>query len=270
MLRSVVRLFAAGWLFTLGNAMTLAGIIYSVPAAVYSEGFNSLPTNGNNLPWINDSTVAGWSLFDSQATPVSIYGADDGTNINGSFYSYGMPLDVERSLGAFGNGSSYFGSPPLGSPAGHIAVEIVNTTGMTLNSFFIAYMGEQWRSENILQQSMVLQYGYGPTFAGVNNWTTPGGNFDFNGPVFGPVGIPINGNSQGLIAGLGGTVSNQNWLSGQTLWIRWNVMNELGGSHAFAVDNFQFQATGVPEPSSLCSILTLVVFLSCKRIRTKR
>jgi len=268
MMRSAVRLFVVGWILSFGNAMTSAGIIYSVPTAVYSEGFNSLPAIGNSLPWINDNTVSGWSLFDSQATSVSVYGADDGTNTNGSFYSYGMPMDVERSLGAFGNGASYFGSPPLGSPAGHIAVEIVNNTGLTLNSFFIAYMGEQWRSENILQKSMVLQYGYGPTFASVSNWTAPGGNFDFNGPVFGPVGVPINGNAQGLIAGLGGTVTNQNWLNGQTLWIRWTVMNEFGGSHAFAVDNFQFQATGVPEPSALCSILALGAFMCCQRNRT--
>jgi len=263
-----MKMFVAGWILHFGNSISFAGIIYSVAASVYSQDFNSLPTNGNNLTWTNDNTVVGWSLFDSQAVPISVYGADDGTNNNGSFYSYGTLSNVERSLGAFGNGSSYFGSPPLGSPAGHIAVEIVNNTGITLNSFFIAYMGEQWRSENALQQTMTLEFGYGSSFTGVSNWTAPGGNFDFNGPVFGPIGIPIDGNAQGLITGLGGTVANQNWLNGQTLWIRWRVMNENGGSHAFAVDNFQFQAAGVPEPSALCSMLALVTVALFKRSRT--
>ncbi len=262
MLQATVRLLVAALILYLGNSIATAGIVYSLPSSVYSQGFNSLPTNGNNLSWANDTTVVGWSLFDSQATPVSVYGADDGTNINGSFYSYGAPFNVERALGAFGNGSPYFGSPPLGSPAGHIAVEIINNTGSTLNFFLIGYMGEQWRSENALQQSMVLEYGYGSTFTSVNNWISPGGNFNFNGPVFGPVGVPINGNTQGMISGLGGIVSNQNWLNGQTLWIRWTVMNEVGGSHAFAVDNFQFQASAVPEPTTLYPILALTAFSS--------
>jgi hypothetical protein len=54
-----------------------------------------------------------------------------------------------------------------------------------------------------------------------------------------------------LLAGIGGTIGSLSWNDGDTLWIRWIENNDVGNDHGLALDNFQFTASVVPEPSTL-------------------
>ena len=91
--------------------------------ATYNQNFDTLAISGTNIPWTNDSTIAGWSLFSQAAggTPITAYNADTGSSNTGSFDSYGLAGSSDRALGGLAAGSAYFGAPATGSVAGWIA-----------------------------------------------------------------------------------------------------------------------------------------------------
>ena len=124
--------------------------------------FNTLAATGTNIPWTNDSTIAGWSLFDRIGAAISAYNADPGSSNTGSFDSYGATGSTDRALGGLASGGAYFGSPTAGNVAGWIAFAATNTSGSTIDTLNLNFNGEQWRNGgNTTAQSMVLQYGFG-------------------------------------------------------------------------------------------------------------
>jgi hypothetical protein len=58
-------------------------------------------------------------------------------------------------------------------------------------------------------QTMVVEYGFGTSFTAVSTWTPSGSGFNFTSPVFTNTasGAAVDGNTAGLIAGLGGSVN---------------------------------------------------------------
>jgi autotransporter-associated beta strand protein len=217
-----------------------------------SQNFGTLTTTtGSAQPWANDttltlgdSTLDGWSLFNFLNAPITTYNAGTGSSSAGSFYSFGATADTERALGGVASGGTYFGSPASGAVAGYITFAATNTSVATLTSFTLGFDGEQWRNGgNTTQQTMVLEYGFGGTFDTVT-WTAPAGNFDWTGPVATGTAAAVDGNTTGLVAGRGGTISGLNWATGQTLWVRWIERNDAGNDHGLAIDNFAFSWTG--------------------------
>jgi hypothetical protein len=207
----------------------------------YFQNFDSLPTTGTNHTWTNDFTLPGWSLFHQPepGTKISVYDANHGSNNKGSFYSYGLINDSDRALGGLGSGSAYFGSPGTGTLAGWIAFAAQNTTGLTLNHITLKFDGEQWRNGgNTTPQSLVLEYGLGETFDTVSSWNAPGGNFNFTSPLATTTAGAVNGNIEGSVPNLGGTLNDLIWNNHQTLWIRWIKLNDVGNDHGLAIDNF--------------------------------
>jgi len=247
-----------------------ASIDYSSVGGVYTQNFNSLAASGTEQDWSNDSTIVGWHLFRVTAGnnpspfPMTLYDTSDGSAENSRFYSFGTTTD--RALGGIGGGT--FGHPNAGDratgisvnqPAGWIAANFVNSTGSQLTRFTLNYDGEQWRdagdNEPPYAQTMEFQYGFGADFATVSSWITPGGSFSFTSPVFTTTDGPVNGNGAGRIASLGGSITNLDWQSGATLWLRWVERNDLVFDHGLAIDNVSFSASGtitaVPEAGPL-------------------
>ena len=218
----------------------------------YTQNFNSLANSGSDT-WTNEVTLPGWSLF-RQPTPVTaigIYSADNGAGITGSFFSYGT-TPADRALGGLGASNPYFGSPVSGAVAGWIAFAATNTTGATLNTVNLAFNGEQWRNGgNTTAQSMILQYGFGATFAAVTTWNAPGGTFDWASPVTTATAAPVDGNVAGLVANRGGTLNSLNWTNNSTLWLRWVENNDANNDHGLAIDNFSLS---VPVPTVNLSV----------------
>ncbi|MCV2370653.1 PEP-CTERM sorting domain-containing protein [Roseateles oligotrophus] len=228
-----------------------ATIAVNSAAFSYSESFDTLATTGTANVWTNDSTVAGWSLFKTNSTTaVASYIADAGTLNNGGIHSYGTT--TERALG--GVGSSSFA-------LGWIAVAFTNTTAGSFSGFKIGFDGEQWRDGGAatpVAQSMVMEYGFGATFAAVTTWTAPGGAFNWSSPVTANLttGAAVDGNGAGKVAGLGGDVSTP-WASNDTLWVRWIEKNDAGNDHGLAIDNVSLtvMTAAVPEPSTYALLL---------------
>jgi len=245
--KPTVALSALAATAMLAAAPAQANIAVNGNAFSYAQSFDSLATSGNPVAWANNSTLAGWSLFNTDLTPATQYIADDGTSNTGKARSFGTTGSTERALG--GVGSSGF--------SGFIAVAFDNATGHDLSGFKIGFDGEQWRNGgNTTVQSMVLQYGFGSSFAAVGNWVTPGGNFDWASPVATASAAKVDGNAAGLLAGRGGEVSTS-WAAGSTLWVRWIDNNNAGNDHGLAIDNLSLSviAPAVPEPSTYALLL---------------
>lgn len=240
---------------------TQANAALSVPsggAYSYTQNFDSLATSGTANAWTNDSTLQGWSLFAQPApgTAITAYNAGDGSSNTGSFYSFGAANGSDRALGGVGSGGAYFGSPASGNIAGWIAVAFQNNTGSTLSNFTVGFDGEQWRNGgNTSAQSMVLEYGFGSSFATVASWSAPGGSFDWASPVATSTAGALDGNAAAnRVTGLGGTVTTP-WTAGNTLWIRWVERNDTGNDHGLAIDNVSFAVDPVPEPENYALML---------------
>ncbi len=229
-------------------------------AFTYSQNFNSLAATGGTNAWVNDSTLAGWSLFIKDGvTAAPAYGTAASTT--GGFFAFGSGSD--RALGGTGSGGTYFGSPAAGAIAGWIAVAFTNTSAATLDSFTLRFDGEQWRNGGATSpavstaQTMKLEYGYGATMASVTTWIAPGGSFDFASPVFGTTAAAaVDGNVAGLVTGLGGTLATT-WAPSSTLWVRWTELNDVGNDHSLAIDNVSLSVTAaaVPEASTYAMLL---------------
>jgi hypothetical protein len=234
-----------------------ADISVGSTAFSYSQDFDTLTTNTTASAWANDSTLPGWSLIISTGGAAPTIAADTGGSNAGTFRSFGAAGNGERALGSVASGGAYFGAPGSGAVAGWIAVAFNNASGSALDGFTVGYSGEQWRNGgNTNTQSLVLEYGYGGTFADVNVWTPAGAAFNFVSPVVGATAAAVDGNGAGLVSGLGGTVSTS-WANGSTLWLRWSDLNDVGNDHGLAIDNLSFSPVAgvVPEPGSLAMLL---------------
>lgn len=253
-----------------------AAISISEASAVYSQDFNSLSASVGARAWANDNTLSGWSLFNSKGQAPATYRAENGNQDIGSFSSYGGnpsgAFSTERALGGIADGNSYFGSPAVGAVAGWIAVAFANNTGAALDSLTLSYAGEQWRYSSGAVQTLALEFGLGNSFASVANWVAPGANFNFVSPRFGPPGSGgINGSVDGRVSGLGGTQSMQ-WNDGETLWIRWSLLNSAGSKQGLAIDDLSLSVTAappVPEPGTWALMLGGMAALGALARRSK-
>ncbi len=206
----------------------------------YTQNFDTLANTGTNILWTNDITIAGWSLFDKNGAAIPTYNADPGTSNTGSFYSYGSTGFTDRALGGLASGGTYFGSPASGSVAGWIALALKNTTGSDITNIKLSFNGEQWRNGgNATAQSMVLEDGFGSTFATVAAWNTPG--VSFSSPVVGTTAATVDGNVAGRV--LVSSTLNLNWKNNDTLWFRWIDNNDVGNDHGLAIDDLSISAT---------------------------
>ena len=244
-----------------------AAINVNSAAFTYNQSFDSLAASGAGNAWANDSTLPGWSLFQSASVAITTYNAENGASNAGTFRSFGATGSGERALGGTASGGAYFGAPASGAIAGWIAVAFNNATGSALAGFTIGFDGEQWRNGgNTNAQSMVLEYGFGATFAGIT-WTAPGGAFEWASPVTGSIAAAVDGNVAGLVANRGGNVATP-WASGDTLWVRWTERNDTGNDHGLAIDNLSLAVTPVPEPETYAMLLAgLAVIGSIARRR---
>lgn len=247
--KSILALLLAGV-----GAHASASINVNTTSFAYTQNFDSLPTTGTS--WSNDSTLAGWSLFNAAGNAITAIAAGDGSSNTGSFYNFGTTSNSDRSLGGTGSGGTYFGSPASGAVAGYIAAAFTNITGNQIADVTIGFNGEQWRNGgNTNAQSMVLEYGFGSSFGAVSTWTAAGSSFNWSSPVTGSTAAAVNGNAAGLVAGIGGTFATPTWSNGSTLWVRWVEKNDASNDHGLAIDNFTISVTAVPEPKNYAMFL---------------
>ena len=211
----------------------------------YAQNFDSLPATGTAIPWANDSTLAGWSLFNKDKAAIATYLAGTGSATNGSFYSFGAAGATERALGVVISGGAYFGTPANNAVAGFMALALRNDTAASIDALNIQFNGEIWRNGgNTTVQNMTLEFGVGDNFADVATWTPAGDIFKWSAPGT-TSGTVIDGNAAGRVPGVGGDLRGLGWGVGKTLWLRWvQTRISAGSSHGMAIDDLVIKTAG--------------------------
>jgi hypothetical protein len=247
-----LSLFTAAIVFCGSNFSSQAAVSVTSVGFTYTQNFDTLTQTVGSVAWANDATLQGWHLFTGATVPAPLttYSAGTGSSLTGNIYSFGSSASpTDRALGAVASGSSYFGSPATGTTAAYMAVSLTNNSGAALNRIQFSYSGEQWRDSGAAAaQGITLQYGFGTTFSSVSTWTAPGGAFSWTGPLATGTTGPVDGNTVGLVANRGGTLTGLPWNIGTTLWLRWADINDPNEDHGLAIDNFK--VLGVPEPAA--------------------
>ncbi len=103
--------------------------------SAYIQNFDTLSnTTGSTT---NDLLNIGWALIETGggALANNLYAVGNGSSNTGDTYSFGTSSSTERALGSLQSGTVI---PVFGA-------NFVNSTGVTLTSLLLNYIGEQWR-----------------------------------------------------------------------------------------------------------------------------
>ncbi|MEM9227008.1 MAG: PEP-CTERM sorting domain-containing protein [Verrucomicrobiota bacterium] len=242
-----------------------AQIIYDVPDATIVEDFNTgLPSAASTPAWADNSVFTGWYAYQTATS-----GAPTSYRITSSGNSSAARLYQWRPSAASSEGA--FGTRPSGTTGSMIlGLQLTNDTGVTLTSFSLGYVGQQWfESESTQNNQFVVSYQFGdPTDLNDGVWTVIP-ELEFNSPKDSGADQNLDGTlpeNQETLAPA--TITSISWEDGEDLWIRWFDANSAGFDQGIAIDDVTF--TAVPEPSAYSLLVGLLaVALVWKRRSVK-
>jgi hypothetical protein len=278
-------------------------ILYSTVGSMYTENFDSLPTDAPNNAsietlypngWRDDTTsvpgshvsVPGWYLH-HPLSPLTENGFNgqqrfrfgDGSSNVGSFYAYSNgpnpAANPEKSLGTLPSvelALADTGATPAMSL--FIGLRLINNTGVALNKMYLSFDAEQWRDGSVATgQPEFVRFQASVNGVHVDNWWTGPeyfGNGAFVAPVSANSDAAVDGNGVGKQADVThffSPLGHIDWLPGAELWIRWTDPNGFGNDDGFAIDNVA--VTAFPEPTAAW-LATTCAFLAARRGRSSR
>lgn len=205
-----------------------------------TESFDSLTGSGTGSTLPN-----GWYISETGTGADTTYAADNGTDPTGNTYSYGATGAVDRALGTLQSGAVV---PTIGA-------KLTNSTGGTLSTLFVDYVGEEWRlGANPQTDRLQFQYSTNATSLTTGTWTAVPA-LDFVAPVTsGTPGI-LNGNLSGNRIGVDGSITGLSLANGATLWVRWVDFHATSGAEdGLAVDEVRFGTVADVSPSVVSSV----------------
>lgn len=221
----------------------------------YSQNFDSLSAAGT-VNWMNNFTLKGWYAAKGAAdAPTYIAGA--GTGTTGSIYSFGTNDAnglADRALGSVAGSSTSYA----------YGVRLVNDTTNAQTNFIISFTGEQWRSANLVANTLAFSYQISSlplTNADAVNaqtWTSFSA-LDFISPNTNG-GSAVDGNlatNRQIFTNvvLAGVVV----LPAQEIFLRWRDVDDSGSDAGIAIDDLTvtFQSTAnAPPPNTNAPVIT--------------
>ncbi len=273
-------------------------LVASAPAAVtytggtYSENFDSL----GGFPWVNNSTLLGWYGYKSVVDVFQPGRADNEWTLVGNSYTLnnGQGGGGLHSLGTSAlSPARSLGSKSPASQDFAFAMVLLNATSTTFTDFSLSYYGEQWQVNTSLgSPSMKLDFTYG-VFSTLNTassnantiiphsssdpsqfsrfnvgYTDPTGDaLDVYATQFDSTSMPLDGTAAQNRQLLSGTQSAV-WAPGEYLVLRW-FDDAAGGPQALlGINDLQFLAFAVPEPSRMMLLFSGLCGFLCMRRRT--
>ncbi len=213
--------------------------------ATYTQNFDSLPSSGTGLSWVNNFTIPGWYL---SRTP---YNADNGGSSAVTAFSFGSNGSTERALGSvagLATGGIFYG------------VRFVNDTSISYPGFNLSYFGEQWRKGNN-GAAHRLEFGYKISGSPLTNPSDAGFSsvvdLDFVSPVVGAsTAAALDGNNSNNRVLLDEMLTfNQLLDPGEEVMFRWSDPDDQpGGDHGLAIDNLSIE---IPEAEALPGLVVV-------------
>ena len=268
-------------LTVVGATVATAQINYS--GGTYSENFNTIlntdgtgtavPGTGGTAPGPQGAvpTLTTWQAVRLAGTGTgtfAIFGDWGGSPAStvGRLYSYGLPGNPERALGALAGAATTVG----------FGTWFVNNSLNTFNSVTFSFDREIWRTQDTaIDESLAFSYGLASSGIGTANFITSGlmtayPALNATSPSF---YASLNGGLGGFtdpgtnMVPVSATITGLNWAPGDSLFIRWNDANDTGADAGIAIDNLSMTATAVPEPSCVALLglgITAVALLRGK------
>lgn len=205
----------------------------------YTQDFDALSSVAGTS--VNAVAVSGWTMTESGGGPRDneLYAVDSGTSTTGDTYSYGPSGNSDRAFGGLQSGTLI----PL------IGAVFTNTTGATITSLVISYVGEQWRSGNTAaarDDRMNFEYSANATSLSSGTYT-PVSAGDFISPIkTSTIATALNGNLPANRVAITFTVTGLTIAAGTDFWIRWTDVNATGSDDGLAIDDFTLTPYGAP------------------------
>ncbi|WP_162525248.1 PEP-CTERM sorting domain-containing protein [Rariglobus hedericola] len=260
--------------------LTLAGLFCLVTAASaqisfngnYIQNFNTLTastpltlSDTNNAQtnigienWVGTKT--GGTSTDFALQPWAASNA----NVAG-FYSFGVDsADADRSIGSVSYATNY-GNIVFGT-------SFTNATGATINAITITYTAEFWRTTASTTQVLTFAYGLSGGSLNGSNFLTASMTTSAGLSVTSPSSVSNtvqNGNLSANQQSVSLTLTDLNWTTDKTLFIRWTDSDQSGHESAIGVDDLVVSV--VPEPSAyavLAGAAGLVLAVVARRRRS--
>lgn len=226
-----------------------AAISYVTVGSTYSENFDRAAftaADETDASWSNDGTVPGWYWINNAGTtPTTFRASDTSSATQGRILSLGTAGGSDRALGHQSSNSV---------TTIRYGVQILNSTSTVLDSFSLAYKGEQWRrpsgqaAETLVFEYQIFAAGTLNPLAVTTGWTSVS-SLDFSTPNTVGSSSGLDGNLPENSASLSGNATGLSWAPGQELWLRWSDSGEASAKlAAIGIDDVTFSA--VPEPSA--------------------
>ena len=212
----------------------------------YTQNFNSLGTGA--VPWTDNDTLPGWYLHQSATggPPAQLNepleaGTRSGSGTSGSkgfWFNFGT--DADRAIG---------GSPAGGTGTKSYGVALTNNTGSVIEEVSISFDWERWflaDANSNVPQNMRFHWSTDATSLTDGTYTQElDGLLTLGGPA------PPSAEQVWLetpeVYHREFTIEGIDWQPGETLWLRWQDINEPGGDHGVGINNFVL-STGDSPP----------------------
>jgi autotransporter-associated beta strand protein len=193
--------------------------------------------------------MAGWYYY-AATDNVYVVETSGGSTSTGGLYAYGTGGTVS-AMGLQTTG---------GSGVETIGLELVNTSGSTLNSFTVSFDDATYHYGDTAGASKTLSFDYDVTSAGAANpsniptsgLNATGLNYTATNPTpdtFASAGAYENGINQTLESGTVFGSGGLNWQPNDVLWLEWAITSSTAQSPGIGISNFSFSASDTSAPS---------------------
>lgn len=208
-----------------------------LPGGTYLQNFDTLSNVAGSTT--NSALPAGWMLTESGggARDNEQYAVDNGGSNTGDTYSYGSAGSTDRALGSLRSGTLI---PVFGAC-------FTNTTGGTVNSIDVAYIGEQWRLGTAGRtDTLRFEYSTNTTDLVAGAWNTHAA-LDFTTPATTTTGAK-DGNFADNRTAKASTISGLSIANGTGFCLRWSDLDASGADDGLAIDDFSI-TVGAASPA---------------------
>ncbi len=170
----------------------------------------------------------------------------------GSLYGLANAGSAEHALGSLASGSNIMA----------FGVQITNNTGGTLAWMNISFTQENWRTSTTTQNTIAASWARSSVSAATaTDFLSSASSFtgETGWNLVGPAPVTTNGAIDGNVAAnqvaRNATLTFATPLAnGESIWVRWQDVNDAGNDATLAIDNMTISGNATPEPATMAAL----------------